>query len=403
MRPTRTRIALTLLAPFALLLAIESLFHTRLWERHAQPASHAGMSVRLKRALHDPVAKRIDFVTLGSSRPEYGIDHAAWATRARERGLVDADLSMPGTHWMTLGVLTRWLAREHQEIRGGIIGMAIQDFSNPGNGAYELGIVQPFRTLADTPWIARHVRFDIHDLSTWGVYSSMAEWRSDLREYLKNPSKRRESIRWYRQNITPQRTLFGNPQSKGDMCAFGLTNLSACDAIEATSDDANAGLRRQCAELRDMANSRPDFEAMLRGADVPASTARARDLVREQLREIAWREPPVVVLMPVPTLWSRDVLGKGQHAWALHVLQPLVDEGRIRVLDATDLFAGDAEECRNFFDLYHQNAAGRERLDAWLKPRLEPMLDAAAARTTASAAARRAPGKSPSPHGMMAR
>ena len=141
MRPTRTRIALTLFAPIALLLALESLFHTRLWERHAQPASHAGTSVRLKRALRDPVARHIDFVTLGSSRPEYGIDHAAWASRARERGLVDADLSMPGTHWMTIGVLTRWLAREHPEIRGGVIGVAIQDFANPGNGAYELGIV----------------------------------------------------------------------------------------------------------------------------------------------------------------------------------------------------------------------------------------------------------------------
>lgn len=382
MRTTRTRIALTLLAPFALLLAIESLFHTRLWERHAQPASHAGTSVRLKHALRDPVAKRIDFVTLGSSRPEYGIDHAAWAARARERGLVDANLSMPGTHWMTLGVLTRWLAREHPEIRGGIIGVAIQDFSNPGNGAYELGIVQPFRTLADAPWIAEHVPFDIHDLSTWGVYSSMAEWRSDIREYLQNPSKRRESIRWFRHNVTPQRTLFENPESKGDMCMSGLASLSACDAIEATTDDANAGLRRQCAELRGMAKSRPDYDALLHGADIPAPLAQARDLVRGQLREVAWREPPVIVLMPVPTLWTRDVLGKGQHEWALHVLQPLVDEGRIRVLDATDLLSGDAGECGDFFDFYHQNAAGRARLDAWLKPRLEPMLDAAATQET---------------------
>lgn len=379
MRPTRTRIALTLLAPFALLLAIESLFHTRLWERHAQPSSHAGTSVRLKHALRDPVARHIDFVTLGSSRPEYGIDHAAWAARAQERGLVDADLSMPGTHWMTIGVLTRWLAREHPEIRGGVIGVAIQDFSNPGNGAYELGIVQPFRTLADTPWIAQHVRFDIHDLSTWGVYSSMAEWRSDLREYLKGPSKRHDSISWFRHNVKPQKTLFGNPESTGDMCASGLASLSACDAIEATTDDANAGLRRQCAELRGMAKSRPDYEAMLHGANVPAPLAQARDLVRAQLREIAWPEPPIVVLMPVPTLWPRGVLGKGMHEWALHVLQPLVDEGRIRVLDATDLFSGDAEECSDFFDFYHQNAAGRARLDAWLRPRLQPMIDATVA------------------------
>ena len=384
MRPTRTRIALILLAPFALLLAIESLFHTRLWERHAQPESHAGTSVRLKSALGDPIAKHIDFVTLGSSRPEYGIDHAAWAERARERGLVDANLSMPGTHWMTLGVLTRWLAREHPEIRGGVIGVAIQDFANPGNGAYELGIVQPFRRLADTPWIAEHVPFDIHDLSTWGVYSSMAEWRSDLREYLQNPSKRRESIRWFRQNVTPQRTLFENPESKGDMCTSGLASLSACDAIEATTDDANAGLRRQCVELRGMAKSRPDYDAMLRSGDIPAPLAQARDLVRAQLREIAWREPPVIVLMPVPTLWTRDVLGKSQHEWTLHVLQPLVDEGRIRVLDATNLFSGDAEECSDFFDFYHQNAAGRARLDAWLEPQLEPMLDAAAKQKAAA-------------------
>lgn len=374
MHPTRMRIALTLLAPFALLLAVESAFHTRLWERHAQPSSHAGTSVRLKRALRDPAARRIDFVTLGSSRPEYGIDHAAWAARAQERGLVHANLGMPGSHWMTIGVLTRWLAREHPEIRGGVIGVAIQDFTYAGNGAYELGIVQPFRTLADTPWIARHVPFDVHDLSTWGVYSSMAEWRNDLREYLQNPSKRRESISWFRHNVTPRRTLFENPESRGDMCASGLASLSACDAIEATTGDADAGLRRQCAELRGMAKSRPDYDAMLHGADIPAPLARARDLVREQLRAIAWREPPVVVLMPVPALWTRDVLGKGQHEWALHVLQPLLDEGRIRVLDATGLLAGDATECADFFDFYHQNAGGRERLDAWLRPRLETLL-----------------------------
>jgi len=388
MRPSRTRIALILFAPFALLIAIESLFHTRLWENHAQPASHAGTSVRLKRALHDPVARHIDFVTLGSSRPEYGIDHAAWAARARERGLVDADLSMPGTHWMTIGVLTRWLAREHPEVRGGIIGLAIQDFSNPGNGAYELGIVQPFRELADTSWIARHVPFDIHDLSTWGVYSSMAQWRSDLREYLQNPLRRRESIHWFRHNVTPQRMLFENPESKGDMCVSGLGSLSACDAIEATTGDDSTGLRRQCAELRGMAKSRPDYNPLLHGAEVPTPLAQARDLVRAQLRAIAWREPPVVVLMPMPTLWKRDVLGEGLHEWTLHVLHPLVDEGRIRVLDATDLFSGDAGECGDFFDFYHQNAAGRERLDAWLRPRLETMLDAAAARTTATATAR---------------
>lgn len=66
------------------------------------------------------------------------------------------------------------------------------------------------------------------------------------------------------------------------------------------------------------------------------------------------------------------------------MLQPLVDEGRIRVVDATNLFSGDAEECSDFFDFYHQNAAGRARFDAWLEPQLEPMLDAAAKQKAAA-------------------
>ena len=80
----------------------------------------------------------------------------------------------------------------------------------------------------------------------------------------------------------------------------------------------------------------------------------------------------------MPSLVSRDVLGPGLREWAIDVLQPLADEGRIRLLDATNLFAGDATECADFFDFYHQNAAGRARLDAWLQPQVERYLYAPA-------------------------
>lgn len=46
--------------------------------------------------------------------------------------------------------------------------------------------------------------------------------------------------------------------------------------------------------------------------------------------------------------------------------------------------SGDAEECSDFFDFYHQNAAGRARFDAWLRPQLEPMLDVAAKQKAAA-------------------
>ncbi|MBX3701003.1 MAG: hypothetical protein KF903_08410 [Dokdonella sp.] len=374
MRTRLRQLAFLLFAPFAVLLAVEAAFHSGLYERWAQPSSHAGTSVRLKQALLMPLARHIDFVTLGSSRPQFGLDHAAWRQRAAQHGYVHANLTMPGTHWMTIEVLRRWLVRTHPEVRGAVIAMSIQDFNNPGNGSYELGIVQPFRELADTAWIANHVAFDAHDAATWGVYSAMAQWRSDLRAFLANPKQRLDSIAWFITNMTPERILFENAAPHADACRHGIASLDACAALEQATDETGRALARQCRELQAMATYRPNYVAMLRGAAVPEPVSRARAMVRAQLGASTWPQPTVVLLMPAPSVWQREVLGNGLHAWALDVLQPLVDEGRIHVLDATDLLADGADECANYFDFYHQSSQGRAKLDAWLEPRLAPLL-----------------------------
>lgn len=377
---------LVLLAPLALVALLDLAFALGIWEPLAQPASHAGTSVRLKRLLRDPAVPRIDYVTLGSSRPEYGIDHATLAAAARQSGRVHANLSMPGSHWMTVGILARWLEREHPELRGGIIALSIGDLTAPGNGSYELGIVQPFRRFADTPWIAEHVPFKRGDIATYGTYSALFEWRTDIQEFVRDPGARRDSITWWRANRSSPGQLWGNPESHGDMCAFGVDSLAACDKVEASSDPAQDGLKRQCKELRGFAAARADFGAMARQNPLPDFMRRTRDLVRQQLRAMRWPQPPVVVLMPMPRIWTRDLLGHGVHEWALSILQPLATEGRIRLIDATDFFATDvAGDCNMFFDFYHQNATGRERFTQWLLPQLDTWLHTtdAAASTTA--------------------
>lgn len=366
---TMLRKFLVLLSPLALVATVEVAFRCGIWEPLAAPTSHAGTSVRLKRALRDPAIPRIDTVTLGSSRPEYGIDHALLAEAARRRGDVHANLSMPGSHWMTIGVLSNWLARERPEIRGGLVALSIQDLMNPGNGAYELGIVEPFRRFSDTSWIAAHVPFRSGDIATWATYSSLFAWRADIQDYVQHPFKRDKTIRWFAENRGSDTALFGNPESHGDMCAWGLEDLSACARVEASTDAAAAGLQRQCRELRSAAAGHFDFAAATRAETQPGFMQRTRDLVQAQLRAMPWPQAPIVVLMPMPRVWMRDVLGPGLHEWALSILQPLVDDGRIRLIDATDFFAGE-RECAAFFDFYHQNAAGRERFTRWLLPRI---------------------------------
>ena len=185
---------LKFVAPLLLLMLCESLFRLGIWEGMVKPDSHAGTSVRLKRALNDPIMQQLDFVTLGSSRPVYGIDHEALARIAQEHGAVHANLSMPGSHWMTVDVLTEWLAAHRPNLRGGVIAMDLTTFMYPGNGSYELAIVAPFRGFADDAVIAAHVPAKRDEMATWGAHSALYQYREDIQDFIKAPLQRRESV-----------------------------------------------------------------------------------------------------------------------------------------------------------------------------------------------------------------
>ena len=291
---------LRLLAPLALVLLAEAAFQTGVWEPLARPQSHAGTSVRLKHALLDPDIPHIDFVTLGSSRPEYGIDHALLASDARMHGFVHADLRSPGSHWMTVGILTRWLARHHPEIRGGVIALSIQDFQSAGNGDYELGIVYPFHALSDIPWMAAHVPFEHDDIASWGTWSALVQWREDIRDFVSNPSKRFASLAWWKTNRPPARTLFGDPMPNGDMCAFGVDSPAACERVAVAGTSKAKRLVRQCAQISSSAANATALQAAMQQASLSESLERIRSLVQAQLHAVPWKLAPVVVLMPMP-------------------------------------------------------------------------------------------------------
>lgn len=356
-----------LLAPLLLVGLAEAAFRCGVWEPLAARDSHAGTSVGVKRAAR--ALPQIDVVTLGSSRPVYGIDHARLAEAAAAHGLAHVNLSMPGSHWMTVGILGRWLARERPPLRGGVIALSVQDFAFAGNGSYELDIVRPFATLADTGWIAAHVPLRIDQVATYGTYSALFGWREDVRDWVRNPGARRRAVR----NV-PDDLLRRSPSAPEDLCRYDLDLERACAAIAETSA-ADDELRRQCTFLTDTLAGYPDYAALGGRAELPAFMALTRDLVQGQLRALDWARPPVVVLMPMPPMWRSQPSGRGLHRWARAVLAPLDAAGEIRLIDATAFF-DDAERggCGQFRDFYHQNDDGRRRLTDWLLPQIEAHL-----------------------------
>lgn len=123
-----------LATPILLIALLELCFQLGLWEPLAARDSHAGISIALKQKLHAPSLTSIDFVTLGSSGPLLGLDHASLAALAKQDDRVHANLSIPGSHWMTIGVIGRWLHQNRPEVRGGNVALSIEDFASAGNG-----------------------------------------------------------------------------------------------------------------------------------------------------------------------------------------------------------------------------------------------------------------------------
>jgi hypothetical protein len=373
MKMLSTRTVLKFAAPVLLLLFCEALFRLGIWESMVKPESHAGGSVRLKRALNDPAMQQLDFVTLGSSRPVYGIDHEALARIAQEHGAVHANLSMPGSHWMTVDVLTNWLAAHRPRLRGGVIAMDLTTFMYPGNGSYELAIVAPFRSFADDAVIAAHVPAKRDEMASWGAHSALYQYREDIQDYVKAPLQRHESVRWWK-GMPAADVLLRNANEARDMCEFGADRVAACDNVERSTTEAANGLRHQCRELRATLAGRPDFAALMRQQPLPDFLQQVRDNVRSRLRALNWQRPPVVVLMPLTGAW-KEASPLGLHEWTLSVLQPLVDEGRIRLIDATDALAtADNGGCRQYFDFFHQNESGRRVLMDAVLPQIRSAL-----------------------------
>lgn len=373
---------LKFLAPVLLVLLCEALFRLGVWEPLAKPESHAGTSVRVKRALEDPALQKFEFVTLGSSRPVYGIDHEALAALAQQHGRQHVNLSMPGSHWLTIDVVTDWLARHRAPLQGGIIAMDLTTFMYPGNGSYELGNAAPFRAFADDSAVAVHVPFERADLASWGTHSALYQYREDIQDFVRHPRERRAALVWWREQPA-QKIVLSNASDTRDMCRYGVDSVADCDKVEASDDAAAAGLKHQCRELRAALAARSDFAAQARAQPLPEYMQRSRDAIRARLGALNWRQPPVIVLMPLTGAW-KEASPLGLHEWTLSVLQPLVDAGRIRLLDATDLLQDGESTCGYYFDFYHQNDKGRDKLMQKILPQLTQLLYPAADSTAAA-------------------
>lgn len=352
------------------LLAAEFAFRQGMWEVFAKPESNAGQAIALKRALMDRGTARVDFITLGDSRAVYGLDHDRIAKSAQAGGHVHLNLSLPGMHWMSTETIVRWLGSHDMKPKGVLLATNIANFQFIGNGAYEMGIAAPFAAPWDSGWMAAGIPFERKQLATYSPYSALFTYREDVQDFAAHPWTRlRESASQLRKPFPPD-VLTRSVRESSNVCSLPVHSLVACSETKAGNprDVTNVA---QCRDLRTQAASRMDFRQIDGKRQFPHLDALAK-VRREQLEGMKTDRPVIIVLTPVLKAWRDQLLPVGLEAWVREVLDPLEKRGVVEVHDFTRLFDDDpAGECSAFFDLYHQNAMGQDRLTDALLPVLQ--------------------------------
>ncbi len=363
-----------------LLATVEAVLRFGTWNRFTLPNSHAGTTVRALAAWSPQGDAAVDTVTLGSSRPEYALDHVALAALAQKYGQRHLSFAMPGAHMLTIDTVSSWLKQNRRDVKNRVVALSIVDFVWAANGEYELGIVAPMHASIDGERLQQRLPLKT-DSYTWGAVSALWRYRQDIRDAVFAPKQRLNALK---NPGSFNRAM--NTQVAQNVCQVDTATVASCAAetpatiLPSTALNHGAiGAKRLCADWQTQFGKAP-------GGDLSANphmpeVLLAQKLVSESLSRKTWPGKTVVVLLPTHHLWTQPPMATGQHALALEVLQPLVNSGDITLIDATTVLdfpsaisANLRSDCASFGDLFHQNDVGREKLMTWLMPRLEQAL-----------------------------
>ena len=359
-----------LILPVLILLALELAFRAGVWERMTPKNSHIGKSARITRAL-SAWPENIDFVTIGDSRANHGLDHKMIASTANNHGYTHARLAIPGGNLLTETLLIKYLESEHPALQGGIFALSIASLLYPIGGDTELAIAQPLSKIFKREEMLLG-RFDINRPASWGAVSSLYQYREYIQDFVQDPKSRIEDLK--NEGYSDEWQLFASVPSVRGVCKVDWTDLASCSAYSG-DNRRDARVARLCARWLPKTEHQPDLLRTFTRDQLFPYQQNTLEIRQDQFRSLNWPKTPLVVLMPISHLWYEGLAPEGADAWAHRVLDPLVKEGKIHLLDYTHFFDTETgSRCDAFSDPFHQSALGMGELTADLLPKIEAWL-----------------------------
>jgi len=354
------------LALILMLLLIELGLRLGAYEPIAEPSSHSGVTIKLKRALREFGRENVNVATFGDSRAVQGLDNQLVYSAARAHGITHVRMSMPGSQLLTFKTLSAWSIAELPELKGIVLAVGADMFGRLGSGAYELAEVLPLRNKTSIREMLHHVPFNRSDVRTYAPFYSIAGYREDIRNLLADPLRRLNAIS-RRNEASPLSFLAYNARAASDICQVSTQDPAAClNQLQDPGVDTPQTARRALDIL---------CSAALRGKKASMPGRAEQELIGEWtafLEKLSRNVRVMVVLLPEHSLFMEYSYPPNAAHVAQEVLSGLQRKGVIELVDLHELIMEQpAPECSFYMDARHLNGRGKDRLTMTLLPYLE--------------------------------
>lgn len=201
------------------------------YNRWVKPNSFLGNVFSRVEAIEKLGLNKIDWITVGSSRMDWGIDHGMLAKAQKQKGLNHVRLSFGSGHFPTFQASIDWSIENMNSLQGVLVGANENTFShfNIINNLFKVG--WPFKNHMDFEQYKPLVESQYKYLPLYQL--AWTNYFDDIKDFLRNPSGRLAEL-----NSAEKLTevLSYRKKNPRNLCAHPLKTIQECvDSVDAVN------------------------------------------------------------------------------------------------------------------------------------------------------------------------
>jgi hypothetical protein len=315
----------------------------------------------IKRSLHRNEAiqqfghNNINWITLGDSRTDWGLDHQRIQQLRQKNGLNHIRLSFGRSGFPAYQALTNWSLDNLPNLQGVLMGMPMSNFDQNPQIYNQKIIVWPFMNYFPEGYINKR------DISKWfpvlNLFNNtyLSEYLPDIKDLLKNFSVRSEQFK-SQEPITTQLLFESNFHQIRNVCKYKIDNLASC------KQTAQKLIKRKNNNKTDkniIKRCHKDAKKMqLNKHQITAAVERWERLF---LRYLDNGISVNMVLYPQHPIFDYLFNPEGVEEINHQVQERLADEPNFETIDLRHVFKdNDIAFCSVYTDMLHFNEKGRK-------------------------------------------